>query len=173
MVSQNSSSSTENQNTFTTLSVVMNPGLMFIIQIRSSSRPPRSSKKNRNRRKLSGPGTLKKKVASFVTKIGYIATIVLEDRKKQITLPQVVIKFRKKNPKRHIILHHDNASSYTARRTTGFLNEQNVEILNHPSNSPDLSPKDVTSPKISLHGQRFHTAEEAVGGYRSAISATQ
>ncbi|CAH1998498.1 unnamed protein product, partial [Acanthoscelides obtectus] len=43
--------------------------------------------------------------------------------------------------------------------------EENVELLDHPLYSPDLSPNDFfTFPKIRnrLHGQRFQSPEETV-----------
>lgn len=126
--------------------------------------------------------TSKKMVASFVAKGGHVATIVLEDRKTvtadwytTVCLPQVITEFRKNNSERRMILHHDNASSHTARQTKMFLNTQNVEILDHPPYSPDLSPNDFfTFPKIkqSLRGQRFSSPEEAVDAYKSAILTT-
>lgn len=121
-------------------------------------------------------------VASFVAKGGHVATIVLEDRKTvnadwytTVCLPQVITEFRKNNSRRRMILHHDNASSHTARQTKTFLSSQNVEILDHPPYSPDLSPNDFfTFPKIkqSLRGQRFSTPEGAVDAYKSAILTT-
>lgn len=126
--------------------------------------------------------TSKKMVATFVAKSGHVATIVLEDRKTvnadwytTVCLPEVIGEFRKNNPRRRIRLHHDNASSHTARQTIAFLKEQNVEILEHPPYSPDLSPNDFfTFPKIKqrLRGQRYQTPEEAVEAYKMAILET-
>lgn len=90
-------------------------------------------------------------------------------------MPQVIAELRKTNPKRRIILHHDNASSHTAHQTIEYLEQQNVEILDHPPYSPDLSPNDFfTFPKIKkkLRGQRFQTSKEAVQAYESAILTT-
>ncbi|CAH1959522.1 unnamed protein product [Acanthoscelides obtectus] len=44
----------------------------------------------------------------------------------------VITEHRKINPERRIILHQDNASSHTAQKTTQYLTEENVELLNHP-----------------------------------------
>lgn len=43
---------------------------------------------------------------------------------------------------RPFLLHHDNASSHTAAPTMEFLRDSNIEILEHPANSPDLAPCD-------------------------------
>ncbi|CAH1956331.1 unnamed protein product [Acanthoscelides obtectus] len=57
--------------------------------------------------------------------------------------------FRKINPERRIILHQDNASSHTAQKIRQYLTEGNVELLDHPPYSPNLSPNDFfTFPKI-------------------------
>ncbi|CAH2018888.1 unnamed protein product [Acanthoscelides obtectus] len=44
------------------------------------------------------------------------------------------------DPERRIILHQDNASSHTAPKTRQYLTEENVELLDHPPYSPDVSP---------------------------------
>ncbi|CAH1979320.1 unnamed protein product [Acanthoscelides obtectus] len=70
------------------------------------------------------------------------------------------------------ILHNDNASSHTAQKTRQYLTEENVELLDHPPYSPDLSPNDFfTFPKIKnrLHGQRFQSPEEAVDAFKNAV----
>ncbi|CAH1999243.1 unnamed protein product [Acanthoscelides obtectus] len=79
---------------------------------------------------------------------------------------------RKINPKRRIILHQDNASSHTAQKTRKYLTEENVELLDHPPYSPDLSPNDLfTLPKIKnrLRGQRFQSLEETVDAFKNAV----
>ncbi|CAH1972456.1 unnamed protein product [Acanthoscelides obtectus] len=107
----------------------------------------------------------KKMVATFVSKAGHIATIPLNEQRTitadwytTICLPRVITELRK------IILHQDNASSHTAQKTRQYLTEENVELLDHPPYSPDLSPNDFfTFPKIKnrLRGQRFQSPEEA------------
>lgn len=124
----------------------------------------------------------KKMVASFVAKSGHVATICLEDRKTvnadwytTICLPEVIAELRKNNLNRRILLHHDNASSHTARRTIDFLNEENIELMDHPPYSPDLSPNDFfTFPRIKekLRGLRFQSPEEAVEAYKTLILTT-
>ena len=95
-------------------------------------------------------------VATFISKTGHVATIPLQDQRPvtadwytTICLPEVIAELRKTNPERRIILHQDNASSHTARKTIEFLTQQNVEMLDHPPYSPDLSPNDFfIFPKI-------------------------
>ncbi|CAH1985254.1 unnamed protein product [Acanthoscelides obtectus] len=103
-----------------------------------------------------------KMVATFVSKAVHIATIPLNEQR---TL-------RKINPEGRIILHQDNASSHTAQKTRQYLMEENVELLDHPPYSPDLSPSDFfTFPKIKkrLRGQRFQSPEEAVDEFKNAV----
>ncbi|CAH1966028.1 unnamed protein product [Acanthoscelides obtectus] len=79
---------------------------------------------------------------------------------------------RKINPERRIILHQDNTSSHTAQKTRPYLTEENVELLDHPPYSPDLSPNDFfTFPKIKdrLRGQWFQSPEEAVDALKNAV----
>ncbi|CAH1960456.1 unnamed protein product [Acanthoscelides obtectus] len=113
------------------------------------------------------------------TKSGHIATIPLNEQRTvtadcytTICLPKVITELRKINPERRIILHQDNASSHTAQKTRQYLTEENVELLDHPPYSPDLSPNDFCSfPKIKnrLRGQRFQTPEEAVDAFKNAV----
>lgn len=126
--------------------------------------------------------TAKKMVATFVSKSGHVGTIALEDRRTvnadwytTICLPSIVGELRKNKPNRRIILHHDNASAHTARKTIDYLDGEKVELLDHPPYSPDLSPNDFfTFPKIKdkLRGQRFQTPGEAVEAYKMAILST-
>ncbi|CAH2006364.1 unnamed protein product [Acanthoscelides obtectus] len=120
----------------------------------------------------------KKMVETFVSKAGHIATIppneqitVTADWYTTICLPKVITELRKINPERRIILHQDNASSHTAQKTRQYLTEENVELLDHPPYSSDLSPNDFfTFPKIKnrLRGQRFQSPEEAVDTFKNA-----
>ncbi|CAH1967194.1 unnamed protein product [Acanthoscelides obtectus] len=121
----------------------------------------------------------KNMVATFVSKAGHIATIPLKEQRTvssdwytTICLPKVITELRKINPERRIILHQDNASSHTAQRTRQYLTEENVELLDHPPYSPDISPSDFsTFPKIKnrLRGQRFQSPEEAVDAFKNAV----
>jgi len=71
-------------------------------------------------------------VTCFFGKTGHVATVSLEQHRTvsleqhrtvnfkwyiTICLPEVFGEIRKNNKKRKIILHHDNASSYTSRQT--------------------------------------------------------
>ncbi|CAH2015163.1 unnamed protein product [Acanthoscelides obtectus] len=121
----------------------------------------------------------KKMVATFVSKAGLIATIPLNEQSTvtvdwytTICLPKVITELRKINPEKRVILHQDNASSQTARKTRLYLMEENVELLDHPPYDPDLSPNDFfTFPKIKnrLRGQILRSPEEAVDAFKNAI----
>ncbi|CAH1988155.1 unnamed protein product [Acanthoscelides obtectus] len=120
----------------------------------------------------------KKMVATFVSKAGHTATIPLNEQRTvtadwhtTICLPKVITELRKINPERRIILHQDNASSHTAQKTRQNLTEENVELLDHPPYSPDLSLNDFfTFPKIKnrLRGQRFQSSVEAIDAFKNA-----
>ncbi|CAH1967308.1 unnamed protein product [Acanthoscelides obtectus] len=109
----------------------------------------------------------------------HIATIPLNEQRTvtadwytTICLPKVITELRKINPERRIILHQDNAGSHTAQKTRQYLTEENVELLEHPSYSPDLSPNDFfTYLKIKsrLRGQSFQSPEEAVDAFKNAV----
>ncbi|CAH1966070.1 unnamed protein product [Acanthoscelides obtectus] len=89
-----------------------------------------------------------------------------------ICLPKVITELRKIKPKRRIILHQCNASSHTDQKTRQYLTEENVEILDHPSYSPDLSPKDFfifPKTKNRLCGQRFQSPKKSVDAFKSAV----
>ncbi|CAH1984642.1 unnamed protein product [Acanthoscelides obtectus] len=113
----------------------------------------------------------KKIVSTFVSKAGHIATIPLNEQRTVIAgwytticLPKFITELRKINPERRINLHQDNASSHTAQKTRQYLTEENVELLDHPPYSPDLSPDDFFNfPKFEnrQRGQRFQSPEEA------------
>ncbi|CAH1980429.1 unnamed protein product [Acanthoscelides obtectus] len=119
----------------------------------------------------------KKVVATFVSKAGHIATIPLNEQRTitadwytTICLPKVITELRKVNPER-IILRQDNASTHTAQKTRQYLTEEDVQLLDHPPYSPDLSPNDLlTFPKIKnrLRGQRFQSPKEAVDAFKNA-----
>lgn len=121
----------------------------------------------------------KKMIACFFARTGHVATVALEDRatvnadwNKTICLPEVIDTMRKRNRKRRIILHHDNASAHTAAQTVGYLKEKNVELMAHPPYSPNLSPCDFflfPMVKKKMHGQRFSTPKEAVQAFRQHI----
>ncbi|CAH1974498.1 unnamed protein product [Acanthoscelides obtectus] len=100
----------------------------------------------------------KKMVVTFVSKAGHIAIIPLYEQR---TVTADVI-----------ILHQDNASSHTAQKTRQYLTEENLELLDHPPYSPDLSPNDFFAfPKFKnrLRGQRFQSPKEAVDAFKNAV----
>ncbi|GBP66936.1 hypothetical protein EVAR_40528_1 [Eumeta japonica] len=73
----------------------------------------------------------KRMIASFSNKAGHVATVALDnyctvnsDWYTTVCLPEVIDDLRKNNRKRLIILHYDNASSYTAIQTNKFLKEK-------------------------------------------------
>ncbi|CAH1990907.1 unnamed protein product [Acanthoscelides obtectus] len=110
---------------------------------------------------------------------GHIATIPLNEQRTvtadfytTICLPKVITELRKINPERRIILHEDNASSHTAQKTRQHLTEENMELLDHPPYSADLSNSDFfTFPKIKNRQrvQRFQSPEEAVDAFKNAV----
>ncbi|CAH1966705.1 unnamed protein product [Acanthoscelides obtectus] len=107
----------------------------------------------------------KKMVAKFVSKAGHVATIPLN-------LKTLVTELQKINSEGRIILQQDNASSHTAQKARQYLTEENVEFLDHPPYSIDLSPNDFfTFHKIKnrLRVQRFQSPEEAVDAFKNAI----
>ncbi|CAH1966711.1 unnamed protein product [Acanthoscelides obtectus] len=64
---------------------------------------------------------------------------------------------------------HQGASTHYQRQ---YLTEENVELLDHPPYSPDLSPNDFfTFPKIKnrMRGQRFQSPEEAVDAFKNTV----
>lgn len=72
----------------------------------------------------------------------------------------------------NLILHHDNASSHTAALTKVYLENQKVEVLDHPPYSPDLAPCDFyLFPKIKdiLRGHRFDDEDEAFERFHEEI----
>jgi hypothetical protein len=61
------------------------------------------------------------------------------------------------------LLHHDNAPFQTAVLTHQFLAKNQISVILHPSNSPDLGPCDFLlfpKMKLKLKGRRFYTIEE-------------
>ncbi|KMQ83207.1 histone-lysine n-methyltransferase setmar-like protein [Lasius niger] len=65
---------------------------------------------------------------------------------------------------RNWLLHHDNALTHTAQETKYLLIENNISVVRHPPNSPDLAPCDFfLFPKIkkelNKHSKTRHTVE--------------
>ena len=64
---------------------------------------------------------------------------------------------------RGLMLHHDNASSHTTGLTVEFLKQIQINVREHPPNSPDLAMRDFWlffNLKKNLRGHRFHLEEE-------------
>lgn len=64
---------------------------------------------------------------------------------------------------RGLLLHHDNASSHTARATVDYLRENNVRVIEHPPYSPDLAMCDFWlffNLKKHLRGRKFSSENE-------------
>ncbi|CAH1974438.1 unnamed protein product [Acanthoscelides obtectus] len=98
----------------------------------------------------------KNMVAKFVSKAGHIATIPLNEQRTVTADWYTTIWLPK--PKKQ-------------GKTRQYLTEENVELLDHPPYSPDLSPNDFfTFPKIKnrLRDQRFQSPEEAVDAFKNA-----
>lgn len=122
----------------------------------------------------------KRMIACFFGKTGHVATVALEDRRTvnadwytSICLPEVIAEIRRNNVNRRIIVHHDNASAHTARRTVEFLTSNNIQLMTHCPYSPDLSPNDFflfRHIKNKMRGERFSSPEEAVEAFKSLVS---
>lgn len=71
-------------------------------------------------------------VASFFGKSGHYSTVSLEDQRTvtadwyiKTCLPRVLEKVREKRPRSNVLLHHDNASSHSAKVTEAYLKASN------------------------------------------------
>jgi len=116
----------------------------------------------------------KQMVAFFFSKTGHISTVALEDRKTvnsdwytTICLPEVFSELRKNQSKRRIILHHDDATSHTSNLSSEHLSPKNIELMGHPSYSPNLESNEfflLPTIKDQLRGQLFSLPEEAING---------
>ena len=119
-------------------------------------------------------------VACFFAKFGHVATILLEDRKTVTAdwyvnhcFAKVFQAWCKRRPRtgvRGLLLHHDNASAHTAAAVTlDFLAANDVQLVTHPPDSPDLAPCDwflFPSIKRQLKGKQFQNAEDAPSIHR-------
>ncbi|CAH2016061.1 unnamed protein product, partial [Acanthoscelides obtectus] len=106
----------------------------------------------------------KKMVATFVSKAGHIATTPLNELR-TVTADWYLTICLPKN-------HSPHASSHTAQKTRQYLTEENVELLDHPPYSPDLTTKDFftfSKTKNRLRDQRFQSPEEAVDAFKNAV----
>lgn len=129
---------------------------------------------------IRGRSVGKRMVASFFRKNGHVATVPLEDRKTvnsdwytTICLPKVFEELRVTSRKRKIVLHHDNASSHTSALTRAYLENEKIDLMDHPPYSPDLAPCDFylfPNVKKKLRGKRFSSAEVAVEAYEKEVA---
>jgi histone-lysine N-methyltransferase SETMAR len=81
-------------------------------------------------------------------------------------LLKLQVTIRRKHPgqlARGVLLHHDNATPYTARATQERIQELQWEHLEHPPYSPDLAPSDCHlfgPPQNHLGGKHFTDKRE-------------
>ena len=71
-----------------------------------------------------------------------------------------------------LLLHHDNASAYTAAVTLDFLAVSDVQLVTHPPYSPDLIPCDwflFLSVNRQLKGKQFQGAEDERAFFEGVI----
>ena len=57
-------------------------------------------------------------------------------------MPQVLHAVRTRSLNSGITFHHDNAPAHTAAATREFLACEGVQLMSHPTYSPDLAPCD-------------------------------
>ncbi|GBP13893.1 Histone-lysine N-methyltransferase SETMAR [Eumeta japonica] len=72
-----------------------------------------------------------------------------------------------------MILHHDTASCHTSAETTRFLEDQNIELTDHPPYSSDLVRNNFylfPNAKNKSRGQRFSSREEVVDAFKMHTS---
>ncbi|KFM59502.1 Histone-lysine N-methyltransferase SETMAR, partial [Stegodyphus mimosarum] len=73
------------------------------------------------------------------------------------------------------MLHHDNASSHSAKLTAEFLEQKRMEVIEHPPHSLDSAMCDFWlffNLKKNLHGHCFHSeaeTDEAINAVFSSI----
>ena len=77
------------------------------------------------------------------------------------------------------VLYHDNASSHTAGITQNYFREINIEVLLHPSYSPDIDPCDFwlfgklkntfLGPKLTIKEELYLNAFEFFDIFGAAI----
>ncbi|RZF31922.1 hypothetical protein LSTR_LSTR011519 [Laodelphax striatellus] len=75
-----------------------------------------------------------------------------------------------------VVLLHDNARQHTAAHTAETLRKLKSEVLDHPTNSPDLAPSDhyLFDPfKEALKGRRFTTNEALKEAVQSGLHLNQ
>lgn len=62
------------------------------------------------------------------------------------------------------IFQHDNASIHASRATKSFLDERQIEVLDHPAVSPDMNPIEnlwgIIARKVYANGRQFYSVAE-------------
>lgn len=121
----------------------------------------------------------KQMIATFFCRTDHIATIVPPMQSTAVNaewytaicLPEVLRKSREHRPRSKIILHCDIANAHN--RITEYLAQEDVELLDPPIHSPDLSPCDFfLFPRIKgkMGAVRIDGADVAVEAYEKLIS---
>ena len=78
-------------------------------------------------------------------------------------LRKAIVEKRRGKLRRGILLHHDNASSHTARATTAAVQRLQFDICPHPPYSPDLAPCDFylfSKLKDAIRGKHYESSDE-------------
>jgi histone-lysine N-methyltransferase SETMAR len=112
-------------------------------------------------------------VCVFFSKSGHVATIpvmehhtVTAEWYTKYALSAVLQAWdSKRQSRRDLRLHHDNAAAHTAKLTREYLAEKGVTVLPHPPYSPDLSPPDFFLfgyLKQRMRGKRFKSLDEVL-----------
>lgn len=122
-------------------------------------------------------------VATFFCKTGHLATVPLREQRTvnsawftNICFPEVIHAWGITHPKtgtKSILLHHDNASSYTSSATRAYLDQNKIHTVPHPPYSPDLAPCDFflfPFVKKQLKGTRFSSVDTALEAYLDAVN---
>lgn len=117
----------------------------------------------------------KRMIVCCFSKTGLVTTVTLDDPKTITSewytthcLPEVLSQLAKHDKNRQIILHYNNTTSHT----TQFSTLQDIELIGHPSHSPDLIPNDFfLIPKIKdkLRGERFSSPDEAIEAFKNHV----
>ena len=100
--------------------------------------------------------TGKRIVAVFFTKGGILTTVSLEKSKRvtakwytEICLHQRFENLVSRTPFDSWFLCHNNTPAHRAFTTQEFLDEMEVQLLEHPACSPDLAPCDFVDSRFS------------------------
>jgi histone-lysine N-methyltransferase SETMAR len=122
----------------------------------------------------------KQMVAVFVARSGPVVLVLLVTQRTVTAgwyvtecIPQLLQALAERRPRtrhRGLLLHQDNAPAHAVRQTVEFMEQNHVQLLQHPPNSPDLAPWDLFMfPRVKhlIKGIRFESPELAVEAFRS------